>query len=197
MSDVRVVINEFDLDALADDWSALVSAGIQVVEAHDRNRWVLGDIARKVCRKYGQKSLATYAGEVNVRSSTMYEYHACAAYYSIEDRATFPSLSWSHYRAAMKLKDYDLALNWLGKAADEGWSADTLSKAIKKFLGDDGGDEKVYDQVRTMGTDDDGETPILLFDGSDLLRGKRYRVVIYQVSGEKYGEEEAQDVHTA
>ena len=196
-NDVRIVVTEFDFDALPNEWSALVSAGIQIVEAHDRNRWVLGDLARRVAREYGQKSLATYAGEVNVRSSTMYEYHACATFYPLFARATFPSLSWSHYRAAMKLKDYDLALEWLSKAADEGWSADILSKAIKKFLGDDGGDEKVYDQIRTMGTDEDGETPILLFDGSDLLRGKRYRVVIYQVSGEKYGEEEVQDVHTA
>lgn len=45
-SDIRVVVNEFDLDALGDDWETLVSAGIQIVEAHDRNRWTLGDLAK-------------------------------------------------------------------------------------------------------------------------------------------------------
>lgn len=186
-SDIRVVVNEFDLDALGDDWETLVSAGIQIVEAHDRNRWTLGDLAKKCQRRYGSAAIKTYAAAVNVRSSTMYEYHACATFYNLEDRATFPPLAWSHYRAALRLKEHELALEWLARAADEEWSADTLTKEIKEFLGEDT-PEKVFDQVKRLETDADGKTPVVFFDGSDLKVSKRYRVVLYEVEGEDYSE---------
>lgn len=135
MSDIRIVYSEFDLAAVGDEWEALVSAGQQIAEAHDRNRWTLGDLGGKVLRRYGEDSIGSYAAAINVRPSTMYDYAACAAYYSVEDRAAFPPLSWSHFRAAMKASTKAIALEWLGQAADMGWSVDTLAEHMRVAVG--------------------------------------------------------------
>lgn len=132
MSDVRLIVNEFDLAAMGDEWETLVSAGQTIAEAHDRNRWTLGDLGNKVTRRYGTNALGSYAFQINVRQSTMYEYAACSSFYLFDDRTAFPPLSWSHYRAAMKVKDKDreTAMLWLAKAADEGWTVEELAEAI-------------------------------------------------------------------
>lgn len=134
MSDLRIVYNEFDLDQIGDEWESLVSAGLQIAEAHDRNRWTLGDLGNKVARRYGEDSLGSYADAVNIRPTTMYDYTACSRAFSVEDRAAFPPLTWSHYRAALKAGDQ--AMLWLARAADEGWRVDELTEALRVAKGE-------------------------------------------------------------
>lgn len=136
MANVHILINEFDVDAVGDEWETLVSTGQTIVEAHDRNRWALGDLGVKCERRYGHKSIGQYAAAINVRPTTMYEYSACSTFYDRGDRAAFPPLAWSHYRVALRVKDHDEALVWLAKATDEGWTVDELSDAIKEAAGD-------------------------------------------------------------
>lgn len=134
MSDLRIVYNEFDLDKIGDEWESLVSAGLQIAEAHDRNRWTLGDLGCRVARRYGENSLGSYADAVNVRPTTMYDYAACSRAYSVEDRAAFPPLTWSHFRAALRAGD--TAMLWLARAADEGWKVDELAEALRVAEGE-------------------------------------------------------------
>lgn len=136
MPNVHILINEIDVDAVGDEWETLVSTGLTIVEAHDRNRWALGDLGVKCERRYGHKSIGQYAAAINVRPTTMYEYSACSAFYDRDDRAAFPPLAWSHYRVALRVKDHEEALVWLAKAADEGWTVDELSDAIKEATGE-------------------------------------------------------------
>lgn len=134
MTDVRIVYNEFDLDRIGDDCEIVVSAGLQIAEAHDRNRWTLGDLGCQVARRYGENSLGSYAEAINVRPTTMYDYTACSRAYSVEDRAAFPPLTWSHFRAALKAGDH--AMLWLTRAADEGWKVDELAEALRIAVGE-------------------------------------------------------------
>jgi hypothetical protein len=134
MANVHILINAIDVDAVGDEWETLVSAGQTIVEAHDRNRWALGDLGRKCERRYGEQSLAQYAAAINVRPKTMYDYTACAAFYDRDERAAFPTLTWSHYRVALRAEDR--ALLWLARAADEGWSVDALGDALREASGD-------------------------------------------------------------
>jgi hypothetical protein len=136
MSNVRLVVNEFDLEKLSDDWESLVNAGIGVAEAHDRNRYTLGDLANRVARKYGESTLSEYAHEINVRPSTMYDYAAVSSFYTMEDRAAYPPLNWSHYRVAIKAGSHEHAVIWLAKAADEGWSVDELDEQLRVGKGE-------------------------------------------------------------
>lgn len=130
-TDVRVVYTEYDIERMDDNWETLVSAGQMIAEAHDRNRWTLGDLGGKVVRRYGDDSIGNFAAAINIRPSTMYDYTACSAFYNAEDRVAFPPLNWSHYRAALKAKEHDLAMTWLARAADEGWTVEELNEALK------------------------------------------------------------------
>jgi hypothetical protein len=98
-------------------WEALASEGLSILQDHDRNRWRLGEIAQLVERGYGKSALRNFANDINIRPPTLYEYHRVTAFYSPDDRDTFPMLTWSHYRAAMKM-DYDAAIDALTHASD-------------------------------------------------------------------------------
>jgi len=134
---MQALVTDFDVSKVVDEWEDLVSAGQAIVEAHDRNRWALGDLGGKVERRYGEESLSKYASEINCRPSTLYDYTACSTFYNDEDRAKFPPLNWSHYREARRTGDHAIALIWLARAADEGWSVETLKTMINE--GKEGG----------------------------------------------------------
>jgi hypothetical protein len=115
-----ITIAQFDVNAVGDGWEALVSAGQAIIEAHDRNRWACGDLGLRVQATYGESTLRKYAREINIQSSsTLYNYVQVSRFYDEATRGMFPSLSWSHYRAAMRVKDTTLALTILARAADD------------------------------------------------------------------------------
>ena len=61
-----------------------------IAEAHDRNRWSLGDLANKCHRRYGDGSMGKYAAAINVRPTTVYDYAACSGFYDEDSRVAFP-----------------------------------------------------------------------------------------------------------
>lgn len=140
---MTTLVTEFNVAQISDDWEELVSAGQAIAEAHDRNRWALGDLGCKVERRYGESTIAEYASAINIRTSTMYDYTAVSIFYaSEEDRVAFPPLNWSHYRIAMRAKSLDIALNWLAKAADNGWKVEDLAEALDPGSGGNPKNEK-------------------------------------------------------
>lgn len=111
-------------------WEALASEGVSILQDHDRNRWRLGEIAQLVERGYGKSSLRSFANDINIRPPTLYEYHRVTAFYSPDDRERFPLLTWSHYRAAMKM-DYDAAINALEHASDADMRIDDFTDYVR------------------------------------------------------------------
>lgn len=136
VADLHLIVNEIDLAGIGDEWEALVSAGQMIAEAHDRNRWALGDLGLKVQRRYGEDSIGSYGAAINVRPSTMYDYVACSGFYDVDARAQFPPLTWSHFRAAMKAGALDVAMSFLAHAADNNWSVDELLERIRVKTGE-------------------------------------------------------------
>lgn len=157
----QLVVTDFDLATLGDEWETLVSAGQMIAEAHDRNRWRLGDLGMKVERRYGTSAIAEFALAINVRTSIMYDYTACSAFYGDEDRVAFPPLNWSHFRAAKKAKEHDIAMNWLAKAADNGWSVEDLNEALAPGSGGTPANQK----LAQFGAEYKDLTPITDADG--------------------------------
>lgn len=127
---VQQVVVDIDIDKLGDDWEELADAGRMIYEAHERNRWQLGHLASKVTRKYGENSIGKFAVDIHCSPSIMYQYFEVWSFYTDEDRAIFPSLTWSHYRAAKAALNYDMAIMWLGKAADGEWTVEDLTAAM-------------------------------------------------------------------
>lgn len=162
LSEPRIVVTDIDLDSIGDEWETLVSAGQMIAEAHDRNRWLLGDLGNKIEKRYSEDAIGQYARAINVRPSTMYDYTRCSAFYDDVDRAAFPPLNWSHYRAALKAKTHELAMTWLAKAADEGWSVEDLNEALKPAGNAVGGSAEKLSEFGAEFTD---QTPILDAEG--------------------------------
>lgn len=192
MTDILVV--EFNVADVDESWTSLVSAGIQIVEAHDRNRWALGDLGLKVERNYGEESLGKYANEILIRPKTMYDYASVSGFYSDDYRAMFPSLSWSHYRVAMGATDLEDAIEWLVRAADEGLNVDQLDALIKgkpsRLT------KKVTDFDARMVEQPDGTLAIQPLAGADMSRLKPGEVYLLKVYRYKTAEEMAREQET-
>lgn len=122
-------------EALVDDeWESLTSAGIEAAKHMDTGRWLLGDIASDVTAAYGEDKLGEYAKLINVRSQTLRGYERVARFFPRGEfsRPEYENLSWSHYRAAMRLKDG--ALDFLQHCAAETLTVEAADVEIIKRL---------------------------------------------------------------
>lgn len=146
--DSRVILSDFDLTKVSDDWLDLQGAGMTIWGAHENNRWLLGDLGVKLVGRFKKDAVKKFCYDISqgaLNHTTFYDYTATSAVYSPEDRVAFPNLSWSHYRQAkgrvLWNEDgsqavgeirHDIAMVWLSKAADNEWSVAALKAAMEE-----------------------------------------------------------------
>lgn len=122
------------------DWEALCSVGRLAAEQIDEGRWIVGDTALLVEKHYGEDRLADYARECNLPKKRVAEYRTVCRRFQKSARAAFwetcPTLTYSHFRAAMRYEDEAEATEMLFKAADEAWTVDQFQHEIAKDLGE-------------------------------------------------------------
>lgn len=124
------------INQLTDDWEELTMAGLAASEGQERRRWYLGDLAQRVARKYGAKSLKSFAGDIKIpKVATLRDYERAARFYPFNARAEYPELTWSHYREAIRAGELELAMEWLEKANNNKWNVVRLGQAISKTQG--------------------------------------------------------------
>lgn len=133
---------DFDIEKIGDTWEELVTSGIEVASAQDKNRFLLGDIALKVERNYRERSLEEFARAINVRRTAVYDYSRVSKFYPKETR-DFPMCSWSHYRAAMRAGQ--LAFDWLEECAANGWPVGVFVEKLNEYLGKPNKPRKLLD----------------------------------------------------
>lgn len=120
-----------DWESLTDDWESLTAIGQLIRQQQDGHRWLLGDLAAKVERAYGDKSLEKFSSDIGIdRVKTLRDYHRVARFYPSAARAEFPALSWSHYREAMRSGDVDKAMAKLEEAEGNNWPVAELGRKI-------------------------------------------------------------------
>jgi hypothetical protein len=125
---------DFSIEQVPDDWEALASAGREVMQHMDTGRWLAGDLALRVEKKYGTDALGKYASDIGIASrETLKQYRQVSARYQSDTRVAFPALSWTHFRDAMRAKD-DAEL-WLVQAQDNGWPVAELTRQIAAAIG--------------------------------------------------------------
>lgn len=184
---ITLTVNAYDLSAMSDDWSELVTTAVEIANARDLNRWMMGDIAGKVERCYGEGSIKAFTAEVKkVQPAAMYQYLAVSSFYPPPVRVLYEMLNWSHFREAMRLDDYSAAIKLLEQANDADLSVEKLKAEVNERLGKPAPPKKVYDGVLTVEAGRDEETPLLRFDVGQLQIGKRYRVIMQEIEGEHY-----------
>lgn len=113
-----------------------VSAGQALVEAIDRNRWSLGDLADKIATVYGDDTLGRFAGDIGLSKKTLYAYRQVARFYEPSTRENFAdtNITYSHMRLAMRLNNRELALEWLQTASENDWTVDRLAYELHALL---------------------------------------------------------------
>lgn len=123
------------------EWESIISAGIEAQNRMDGGRWMIGDLALLVQSEYGQGSVEQFARDIKVELPSVRSYRTVSAFWHresstrVEILATLPNLSWSHFRAAMQLKDMHAATDMLHTAAAHDWTVEAFRLELKRRLG--------------------------------------------------------------
>lgn len=167
---------DIDLRALPSDWEMLADAGRVLAEANDRNRWLLGDLARRVETVYGDKSLDKYASEINLYARTLRAYrHVSAFYPEFGTRGHFPNLAWSHFRECARLGDPDAALAMLEQCSANNWTTRELTDALNAALG------RPPVKRPILETEVVASAAGIVVTDAVLLPGERYQIKVYEL----------------
>lgn len=175
-------------------YEAAISAGIQARESGDSAKWLIGDLALLIRKDYGQDTIGQFAGDIGTAVERVHEYRTVCKFYPRRAehgkpaRADFfdmPAITYSHMRMAMRLKDFDAALEFLEDCSLNRWKCEKAAIELKKLLkGDDSGAavERIgefYARAISMG----GGVVELHYGATDppsLGIGEQYRFVIYK-----------------
>lgn len=124
-----------------DVWEMVVSAGIQASDKGDESRWLIGDLALLVRTEYGEDSIGKWAKDIKCPVDRVKEYRTVCGFWDRElsARADFlaelKNIYYTHYREAMRLKDYDAAVEFIEECAMNDWSVEAARLELDKRLG--------------------------------------------------------------
>ncbi len=128
------------------EWEELLDAGNKAALEIDTAKWVLGDLAGKVTKRYGENRLGLYASAINRNVDVMRDYRRVSAFYESRVRATFSdAVSWSHYRMAMRLKTPEAALAFLETCDAETLTVAAAADVLDEKLGKPKKAKKLFD----------------------------------------------------
>lgn len=130
-----------------DIWEAAVTIGMSTEESMTIQRWIQGDACLRVETQYGESTIAKFAAAIAMNTSTLKQRKTMSAYYPKDTRVSFPSLGYSHYRAAMRLGDIDKSLWALSKADDKQWPVFRFEELLKRLQGKRRGVDTIEGQV--------------------------------------------------
>lgn len=106
------------------------------IESQDRQRWRFGDVAAalKDRARYGDRAVNEIARISRVGKSTAHQYAQMAKFYPVDirDRWKDTQIGWTSMKHAMRLGSTEDAVNFLDKAAAEGWTADQVKDRTNK-----------------------------------------------------------------
>lgn len=165
---------------ITDAWEDLTSAGRELAQASDRNRWALGDLASRVEKRYGDDVFGKFAAEINMRQKTLRDYERVYTFYG-EKPAYADNLSWSHCREAARLKEISAALWALGKAADRDWTIEKMGRILSRYLGTARKPRKLLDATAPARVGDGLLTLVLTPEQAAQVDGYAHlRIVVYE-----------------
>lgn len=118
-----------------DTWEAMVALGASDEEDMGILRWRQGDLGMRVEKHYGDKTLSKFASAINVKYPTFKQRCQMSRFWEKDTRVAFPTLSYSHFREAMRLGDEPLAFGALLKAQRRDWPVWKFEQFIDRYLG--------------------------------------------------------------
>lgn len=121
-----------------DIWESCVSAGMEAKEMLEEGRWTIGDLACLVEKRYGKNNIGEFAKAINYEVARVRDYRRTAKFWKKVGGPAFyknfPTLNYSHFQAAVGLKDGVTAKAFLQECADNEWTVEKarLVLAIRK-----------------------------------------------------------------
>lgn len=147
-----------------DTWEAMVALGSSDEEDMGIKRWRQGDLAMRVEKRYGDKTLSKYADAIGVIYSTLKQRWEMSRYYEPDTRVSYP-LFYSHYRQAKRFEVLERSLRVLNKAALRDWPVWKLQLFIDRCLGKDRPSrESAEGEVMRAYQQDDGRYLVIRVD---------------------------------
>ncbi len=123
----------------ASKWEDFITLWLSSKEIDNLNQFFKGDIADRVCTKYGESGLTKFAQETKEPYQTIVAYRRVSRAFKDDTRAL--DMSWTHYLLASQTDEYnkgtgnfksDNRVKWIEKAHDNSWSVNQLAVEIKK-----------------------------------------------------------------
>lgn len=146
-----------------DDWEALVSEAVQVVETDQSNWWRKGHIALRCTRRYGDKSLTKLGKETGLGAyKTLAECAQIVTFFPPSAVAQTPTLLKEHFRVAFRaVKHCDrpiddplrAVMGYLKRAEETHQSAAAMGREMKVEFGQPAKERWRYepDECHTVG----------------------------------------------
>jgi hypothetical protein len=189
---------------MTETWEALCDEGREAAQDMDGGRWRLGDLSLEIQKEYGKNRIAEFAKEINVPVGRVREYRTVAGYWKNQHRQKLlddcPTLSYSHFRLAMRYDDIEEAIEFLIECADDAWTVERATVEINKRSKKRVPPPKLLDAEGTL-KHADLETGVIVFqvgEGANLTGLQSYiereaRLVIHALEPEKKDESEEPD----
>ena len=118
-----------------DTWEAMVALGASDEEEMAVRRWRHGDLAMRVEKRYGDKTLSRFASEIGIKYPTLKQRWQMSNFYQPDTRYLFENVGYSHYREAMKLGSMERALWALEKASRRDWPVWKFAELLSRLQG--------------------------------------------------------------
>lgn len=125
-------------DAGEDVYEAAVQFGMKAREDDDRSKWLIGDLAQFVRKAYGKNRIGEFAKAINAPVDRVKEYRTVSAFWTKAARADFleyEALSYSHFRLAKRLKEFEDACDFLQDVAANAWTVEQARIELNELLG--------------------------------------------------------------
>lgn len=125
-------------DAGEDVYEAAVQFGMKAREDDDRSKWLIGDLAQFVRKAYGQNRIGEFAKAINAPVDRVKEYRTVSAFWTKAARADFldyEALSYSHFRLAKRLKEFEDACDFLQDVAANAWTVEQARIELNELMG--------------------------------------------------------------
>lgn len=190
--DARIAHLEAAIERGEDILSDAEELGREAAVQADQRRYILGDLACLVQKRYGQDMLGDFAKEINVSKKQLQEYRTTCAYWDKDARkqilSRFKTLSYSMLRltAHCGLSPKD-AVMFLQTVNDNNMSVEKARLALKEMKGETLPPQKLPDvHVCVTALDTLHGTMTVAFTGGlvpPVHTGQSYRMVLYVTEG--------------
>lgn len=166
-----------------DTFDLVVNAGIMARESLDQGRYIIGDCAVHLHKRYGEDIVGQFAEQINCRTASVREYRRVCTFWQRSTRAELfaemPGLAYSMLRDSVRFKSPALALDFLRRCVDNDWKCERAHIECNRALG-----SEAPEMFKVLDTVLNAQEVMALGLEMEVAYSGTFRLVVYQFSEE-------------